>query len=97
MTLDKATREAIVEGVKRAALEMAEVYQEEWVTGEQLCAAVGFFTKEWLHNYGATLPRECVRVVDEAGVCHRTRWCYPKKKILRLISEGKLRGNIRLF
>lgn len=96
MTLDKQTREAIIDGVRKAQVEMNEIYSEEWLTGDQLCKQIGFFTKEWLHNYGITLPRECVRVSDENGVCHKTRWCYPKKKILRMIHDGELRGlNVR--
>lgn len=92
MTLDKATREAIAQAVRKATVEMQEVYQEQWLTGEQLCEAVPLFTKEWLHRYGQTLPRECVRVTTTDGVMHKTGWCYPKMKILRMLAEGDFRG-----
>ena len=92
MTLDKATREAIAQAVRKATIEMQEVYQEQWLTGEQLCEAVPLFTKEWLHRYGQTLPRECVRVTTPDGVMHKTGWCYPKMKIQRMLAEGEFRG-----
>lgn len=92
MTLDKATREAIAASVKKATMEMQEVYQERWLTGKQLCAEVGFFTEKWLKMYGQTLPRECVRVTTADGVAHKTGWCYPKMKILRMIHDGELRS-----
>ena len=91
MTLDKETRMAVALAVRNAAREANEIYTEQWLTGDQLCKTIGLFTKEWLKRYGNKLPRECVRVKDENGVEHRTCWCYPLKKILRLIAEGQLR------
>lgn len=92
MVLDKQTREAVVATVRKATIEMHEVYDERWLTGEQLCEEIGFFSREWLKRYGRTLPRECVRVTEKNGVQHKTGWCYPKMKILRMISEGSLRN-----
>lgn len=92
MTLDKATREAIAQAVRKATVEMHEVYQEQWLTGSQLCEVMPVFTKEWLHRYGSTLPRECVRVTTNDGVTHKTSWCYPKMKILRMMADGGFRG-----
>ena len=91
MTLDKQTREAIAASVRKAVMDANEVYDEVWLTGKQLSEQVGFFTKEWLKRYGMTLQREAVKVRDESGVVHRTGWCYPKKRILRMIAEGELR------
>ena len=92
MTLDKQTRDAIAVSVKKAVMEANEVYDEVWLTGKQLGEQVGFFTKEWLKRYGTSLPREALKVKDENGVVHRTGWCYPKKKILRMIAEGEMRN-----
>lgn len=92
MTLDKETRKAMTAAIMRATMEAQEVYSEQWLTGEQLCAEVGFFTKEWLKRYGQTLPRERVRVILPDGKEHQTAWCYPKKKILRMVAEGELRA-----
>lgn len=91
MTLDKQTREAIAASVRKAVMDANEVYDEVWLTGKQLSEQVGFFKKEWLKRYGMTLPREAVKVRDENGVVHRTGWCYPKKRILRMIAEGEFR------
>lgn len=91
MVLDKATREAVIATVRRATIEMQEAYDEQWVVADQLCQDIPLFTKEWLKRYGALLPRECIRVKDVDGGSHNTRWCYPKKKILRLIADGQLR------
>lgn len=90
--IDKVTRDAIAASVKKAMIEAQEVYDEVWLTGKQLSEQVGFFTKEWLKRYGMTLPREAVKVKDRNGVIHRTGWCYPKKKILRMIADGEMRG-----
>ena len=91
MRLDKETREAVLATVRKATVEIQETYQEQWITGEQLCELIPFFSKDWLKRYGMMLPRECVRVMDEQGRQHKTGWCYPKKKILRMVNEGKLR------
>ena len=82
---------AIAEAVKKATIETQEMYQEQWVTGDELCKSISFFTKEWLKRYGEGLPRERVGVQDENGVNHKTSWCYPKMRILRMIGEGSLR------
>lgn len=92
MTLDKATREAIASAVRKATIEMQEVYQEQWLSGDQLCEQMPHFTKEWLKRYGVTLPRECVRVTTPDGQQHKTSWAYPKMKILRMMHDGELRG-----
>lgn len=92
MVLDKQTREAVIATVRKAAIEMHEVYEEQWLTSKELCNQIGFFSMEWLKRYGQTLPRECVRVTTKDGVEHKTGWCYPKMRILRMINEGSLRS-----
>lgn len=92
MNLDKATRVEVVAVIRQATIEAQEMYDEQWLTGEQLCELVPFFTRDWLKRYGCLLPRECARVTDERGNEHRSGWCYPKKRILRMVNEGKLRS-----
>lgn len=92
ISIDRYTRDAIVAAVKKATIEANEIYSEEWISGQQLCDEIGFFTKEWLKRYGQLLPRECVRVTDSEGILHRTGWSYPKKKILRMLSNGEFRN-----
>ena len=89
--LDKMTRDAIAATVARATMEAQEMYSERWVTGEELCRELGCFTPQFLKLYGRSLPRECVRVTDAEGNEHRTRWCYPLRRIRRMMGEGKLR------
>lgn len=91
VTLDKYTREAIAASVRNATIHIMEVYQEEWLTGKQLAKEMPFFTLDWLKHYGHLLPRERVRVTEATGKIRETGWCYPKKKLLRMVSEGSLR------
>lgn len=89
--VDKETRFAIQQAVKSAVAEAHETYTERWMTGAQLSAELPFFTREWLKRFGSSLPRERVGMEDAQGRTHYTGWCYPYKKILRMIAEGKLR------
>lgn len=91
MAMDKMTREAIAASVRRATMEANEVYNEQWVTAKQLCEQVPLFNAEWLKHNWQKLPNERVRWEDEQGNVHECTRCYPKKKILRMISEGHFR------
>ena len=91
MTLDKETREAISKAVQRAQMEAAEIYQERWVTGAELCAMVAMFSKDWLENFGWKLPRERIEVTCDDGSRRVTRWGYPLHQIQRMSHEGRLR------
>lgn len=90
-TIDKTTRNLIVEAVSKASMEVNEMYTEQWLTAIQLCEAIPMFSPEWLKRYGRTIPRERISVKDANGVEHNSGWCYPKKRILRMIHEGRLR------
>jgi hypothetical protein len=89
MTLDKETREAIAQAVRKAQMEAAEIYSEKWVTGAELCAIVGMITKDWLENFGWKLPRERVEIIDDDGKTRVTRWAYPRNQIQRMIRTRK--------
>lgn len=89
--MDKLLRAEIVAEVTATLSRMNEAYGEVWLTGDQLCSQVGMFTRDWLKRYGHMLPRERVRVTDADGTSHRTGWCYPRNRLLRMIHEGKLR------
>lgn len=95
MILDKDTRAAICQAVRQATAEAQEIYNEEWLTADQLSATVPLFTREWIRRYGKMLPRECVRFRTPDGVEHRANWCYPKNQILRMIREGAFRDLVR--
>jgi len=91
MKLDKETREAIAAAVMKAQMEAAEIYDEKWVTGAELCKTVAMFSKDWLDNFGWKLPRERIVVTDDEGKQRTTRWGYPLHTIQRMIREGRLR------
>lgn len=91
MKLDKETREAIASAVREAQIEAAEVYQERYVTGKELCKQIAMFSPNWLENYGWKLPRERIEILDEKGEKRVTRWGYPLHQIQRMIAEGRMR------
>lgn len=94
MTIDPDTRIAIANVVKQAQMEANELYNERYVTANELCNQIAMFTKNWLDVYGWKLPRERITVTGEDGTSRSTRWGYPLHAIQRMIAEGQLR-NIR--
>ena len=62
--MDKILRAEIVAEVKRSMAELNEVYQEEWLTKEQLCEQFPMFTPSWIKNFGekSSIPRERISV-----------------------------------
>jgi hypothetical protein len=92
MILDKETRMAVAAAIQKATMEANEVYNEEWLTGKQLCEQIPLFNKEWMRHNWRMLPSERVRWKDSNGEEHECTRCYPKHKILRMISEGAFRA-----
>jgi len=92
--MDKILRAEIVAEVKRSMAELNEVYQEEWLTKEQLCEQFPMFTLSWIKTFGekSSIPRERISVQSEDGSGVRSRFMYPKHKINRLIAEGYFRN-----
>ena len=92
MKLDKETREAIASAVREAQIEAAEIYEEKYVTGKELCRQIAMFSTNLLENFGWKLPRERIIVTDEDGETRVTRWGYPIHQIQRMIAEGRMRN-----
>ena len=92
--MDKLLRAEIVAEVKRSLAEVNEVYQEVWLTKEQLCEMFPMFTPSWIKTFGekSAIPRERISVQSEDGSGVRSRYMYPKHKINRLIAEGYFRN-----
>ena len=92
--MDKLLRAEIVAEVKQSLAEVNEVYQEEWLTKEQLCDIFPMFTLSWIKTFGekSAMPRERISVQSEDGSGVRSRYMYPKHKINRLIAEGYFRN-----
>ena len=88
MTLDKMTREAIAAAVGKNVREAMEMYEEKWLTADELCKQFGMFTKDWLRRYGYKVPRERLEVTDEeTGETRGSHWAYPMHRIQRWIQE----------
>ncbi len=84
--VDRETREAIV-GV---IMEANEMYNEVYLSPQELCKQISMFTPDWLKKYGWKLPRERVGVTDGDSKRY-SRWGYPLHRIQRMIAEGRMR------
>ena len=89
--LDQNSLTAILDVIKKGQMEAAEIYQERWVTGAELCKEIQHITKDWLENFGYKLPRERIEVTYDDGKKRVTRWGYPINEIKRMIHEGRMR------
>lgn len=88
--MEKELRKAIAAEVRAAVLETMAKLEERWLTADELCKHFGMLSKEWLKEYGDTLPRQRVTVEHADGTTHRTRWAYPIHAINQMILEGKV-------
>lgn len=79
--------------VRRAVEEKLEMYEEVWLTAEQLCNTFATLKPSWLDRYWQSLPEGCVRqpgVTDDRGQEHKTSRLYARNKIQRLFSTGEI-------
>ena len=90
--MDKKLRDDILAEVRNAMRDIAETYDEKYVTGKELCKQIAMFSPNWLENFGWKLPRERIIVTDEDGETRVTRWGYPLHQIQRMIAEGRMRN-----
>ena len=89
--MDRQLRQDIAAEVAVAVRETMAKMEERWLTGEELCKHFGMLSKEWLKEYGDTLPRQRVTVEHMDGTTHRTRWAYPMHEINRMILDGRVK------
>ena len=89
--MEKDLRKAIAAEVRAAVIETMARMEERWLTADELCKHFGMLSKEWLKEYGDTLPRQRVTVEHADGTTHRTRWAYPMHAINQMILEGKVK------
>ena len=78
---------------RRAAEEAYELYNEVWLTDDELCKYFGTLKKSWLDRNWHALPKNCVRQprwTDELGVEHSTSRLYARNKIQRLFASGEI-------
>ena len=76
--------------VRRTMEEQMEMYQEVWLTADELCNTFGTMTKSWLKRYGHALPHKQPRVTDERGEIHTSGRLYQKNKIQRMFASGEI-------
>lgn len=78
---------------RRAAEESYELYNEVWLTADELCKYFGTLKPAWLDRNWTALPKNCVRMpgwTDEKGVKHTTSRLYARNKIQRLFASGEI-------
>jgi len=88
--IDRQLRKDIAAEVAVAVRETLARMEEKWLTAEQVCEHFAI-AKEWLENYGETLPRETFIVETADGKKHVSRFKYPMHKINQWIEEGKMK------
>ena len=91
MELDRQMRREIAEQVAMAVRDTLAKIEERWLTADELCKQFGMISKEWLKEYGDTLPRERIIVEKLDGAKTRTRWGYPMHEINRMILDGSVK------
>lgn len=89
--MDKMLRAEIAGEVRQAMTEAMELYGERWVSGQELGEQIACFSKSWLRVYGKLLPRMQVVVTEESGDEHKSGWCYPLHRILRMMENGQVK------
>ena len=91
MEIDRQLRKDIAAEVAVAVRETLAKMEERWLTADELCKHFGMISKEWLKEYGDTLPRERIIVEKLDGAKTRTRWGYPMHEINCMIMDGRVK------
>lgn len=90
--MDKQTKKELIFEIREAFAEIFEPANEKWVKQETLIENFQCFSKEWIKQYGSSLPRTRASVTDKNGETHRTSWVYPVHKINRMIADGSIKN-----
>lgn len=88
--IDKQTKLEIAQIINQAARESYLIYNEEWISGKELCKQFQMIPKSWLKTHKHLLPQSSVRYTDKDGIVKETNPAYPKHRINQMILEGKL-------
>jgi hypothetical protein len=76
--------------VRRALEEKLEMYEEVWLTADQMQQYFGAIKKSWLDRYGHSLPHRDLKVKDERGIEHKSARQYPRNQIQRMFANGEI-------
>ena len=87
--MDRQLMKDIAAEVAVAVRETLVRMEERWLTADELCQQFGMISKEWLKEYGETLPRQRFVVETLDGQKHKTRWGYPLHEINAGIADGR--------
>jgi hypothetical protein len=90
--MDKQTKTEIKAVVREAIKEAMEVYNEVWVSDEDMYKHISFMTKRWLRDHGKMLPRTQAEWIDENGVVHTSSFSYQLHKILAMMADGRIKA-----
>lgn len=82
----------IIAAVAKVAKQHYEVYEERWVTAEELCQHVGLMSERWLRENGYLLPRTPMGWKDKDGIEHASKqYMYPLHRILAMVADGQIK------
>lgn len=82
----------IIAAVAKVAKQHYEVYEERWVTAEELCQHVGLMSERWLRENGYLLPRTPMGWKDKNGEEHTSKqYMYPLHRILAMVEDGRIK------
>jgi hypothetical protein len=76
--------------VRRAVEEKLEMYEEVWLTADQMQQYFGTMKKSWLERYGHSLPHRDLKVKDEKGIEHKAARQYPRNQIQGMFANGEI-------
>lgn len=88
--MDQKLKLEITQVVNQAAREAYLLYNEEWISGKELCKQFQQIPKSWLKTHKHLLPQSTTRYLDKDGNVKETNPAYPKHRINQMIMEGKL-------
>ena len=82
----------IIAAVAKVVKQHYEVYEERWVTAEELCQHVGLMSERWLRENGYLLPRTPMGWKDKNGEEHTSKqYMYPLHRILAMVEDGRIK------
>lgn len=88
--MDQKLKLEITQVVNQAAREAYLLYNEEWISGKELCKQFQQIPKSWLKTHKHLLPQSSVVYRDKDGNIKATNPAYPKHRINQMIIDGKL-------
>lgn len=92
--MDRLLRVEVVQTVKKAVEEAMLVYEERWLTPEQISEHVGTMTPRWLKDHGHLFDEIRTRMEwknPETGKVTTGQWLYPLHKIEQMIATGEIK------